>query len=196
MALFAGAYWAPVSYYRLAVQAPLVQIEQHEHYQKQSYRNRCLILSANGPLALTVPVLRPHHVPIKEIRIDNSMPWRQKHLRAMEAAYRSSAYFEEFYGDVYALYKNETVFLFDLNLRSWEIALKLLEFSLPWELSAAFEPVTNQPWEYRYLIHPKKKPITEWLQPEGYFQVFAHKFGYNPDLSILDLLFNHGRLEP
>ena len=196
MALFSTAYWAPISYYQLAAQSGAVQIEQCEQYQKQSYRNRCLILSANGPLALTVPVLRPHQAPIKEIRIDCSVPWRQKHVRAIEAAYRSSAYFEEYCGDIYSLYQKQTAFLFDLNVRSWEIALKLLGSSFLWELTTAFELATDLGVDYRNLIHPKKERRPDWPTCKPYFQIFAHRWGFVPDLSILDLLFNQGGLEP
>ena len=196
MALFSAAYWAPISYFQLAAQSDFVQIDQHEFYQKQSFRNRCLILSANGTLALSVPVLRPHQAPIKEVRIDYSVPWRQKHWRAIEAAYRSSAYFEEYYRDIYALYQKEPPFLFDLNLHSWEIALKVLVPSLTWALTAVFEPATDLGGDYRNLIHPKKERRPEWPAWKPYFQVFAHKWGFVSDLSILDLLFNKGGLEP
>ena len=196
MALFSTAYWAPISYYQVAAQSDFVQIEQCEYYQKQSYRNRCLILSANGPLVLTVPVLRPHQVPIKEIRIDYSVPWRQRHMRAMEAAYRSSAYYEEYCGDIFSLYEEQTAFLFDLNLRSWEIALKVLEQPFSWELTAAYEPATDLSRDYRNRIHPKRECRPDKPAYTPYFQVFAHKWGFVPDLSILDLLFNRGGLEP
>ena len=194
MALFSSAYWAPILYYQIAAQSDFVQIEQHEFYQKQSYRNRCLILSANGPLALTVPVLRPHQAPIRDIRIDYSVPWRQRHRRAIEAAYRSSAYFEEYYEDIDTLYQNEVPFLFDLNLQSWNIGLKLLGCSFPWELSDAFEPTDNVGGDYRNEMHPKKKRKPEWPALKPYFQVFANKFGFTSDLCILDLLFNKGGL--
>ncbi|MCL1974108.1 MAG: WbqC family protein [Bacteroidetes bacterium] len=192
MALFSTAYWAPVSYYQIAVQSGLVQIEQYEQYQKQSFRNRCRILSANGPLTLTVPVLRPHQVSVKDVRIDNSVPWRQKHIRAIEAAYRSSPFFEEYSGDVFTLYQRETTFLFDLNRRSWEIGLKLSGVTLSWTLSRGFASVEGKDEDYRYLIHPKKERRPEWPACKPYFQVFAKKWGFVPDLSILDLLFNEG----
>ena len=195
MALFSSAYWAPIFYFQLAAQSDLVQIEQHERYQKQSYRNRCLILSANGPLALTVPILRPHDTFIKDARIDNSKPWRHTHWRAIEAAYRSSAYFQEFREDIYSIYKKEIPYLFDLNLQTWKLALKLLACSYPWALTSSFEPVSNRCGDYRDQIAPKKERRPEWPAYKNYFQVFAKKFGFVPDLSILDLIFNEGGLE-
>jgi len=192
MALFSTAYWAPVSYYQLAAQAPFVQIEQYEHYQKQSYRNRCTILSANGSLSLVVPVLRPRQCEIKDVRIDYSKPWQQSHWRALEAAYRSAPFFEEFNTDIRLIYQNEIPFLFDLNIKIWELSQLLLSVSLPWGFTEHFVPLSDSVDDYRFLIHPKMKCIQESSQ--SYFQVFAHKFGFTPDLSILDLILNKGAL--
>ena len=194
MALFSTAYWAPVSYYQLAAQSDFVQIEQHEHYQKQSYRNRCIILSANGPLSLVIPIQRPHDCKIRDARIDYSTPWQQTHWRAIETAYRSSAYFEEFGIQIGEIYRRETPFLFDFNVKIWELSQLLLGISIPWGVTDFFAPQSDDENDYRSQIHPKAKhkPNDSLLQP--YFQVFAYKFGFVPDLSILDLILNEGFL--
>ena len=196
MALFSVAYWPPVSYYRLAAKAPIVSIEQYEFYQKQSYRNRCIILSANGPISLIVPILRPHHSIIKDIRIDYSKPWQQMHWRSIESAYRSSAFFEEFGGEIREVYKREVTFLFDWNLKLWALSLSLLDLRISWAVTELFIPISKMAEDYRFLIHPKEKRKPEGLAFEPYYQVFAHKFGFFPDLSILDLIFNEGALKP
>ena len=190
-ALFSTAYWAPVSYFMRVRQYESLCIEQHERYQKQSYRNRCTILSANGPLHLTIPVLRPHDVSIREARIDYAKPWQQMHWRAIEAAYGASAYFDEFAGDVQALYLKETPFLFDLNLQSFEIAQSLLGERFSLRLSEDFAPVGREA-DFRFSIHPKEKNEPQGLVLFLYFQVFATKFGFTPNLSVLDLIFNQG----
>jgi hypothetical protein len=194
MALFSTAYWAPVSYYQWAAQSDCVQIEQHERYQKQSYRNRCTILSANGPLSLVVPVLRPHNCGIRDIRIDYSKPWRQIHWRAIEAAYRSAAFFEEYSADIRKVYQKEVPFLFDLNIQLWTLSQELLGVSFPWSVTDAFIPPSAHVNDYRFVIHPKEKRKPEGLALQSYFQVFGNKFGFVPDLSILDLIFNKGTL--
>ena len=194
MALFSTAYWAPRSYYRLAEQASLVQIEQYERYQKQSYRNRCVILSANGPLVLTVPILRPHACVIRDARIDYSKPWRQIHRRAIEAAYRSSAYFQEYSGEIGTIYQSNTPFLFDLNIKIWELSQTLLGVSFPWALTHQCTSLTDNTDDYRAAIHPKAKRKPDVLALDPYFQIFNNKFGFFPDLSILDLIFNEGTL--
>ena len=190
MALFSTAYWAPVSYFALAAQSDLVEIEQHERYQKQSYRNRCTILSANGPLSLVVPVLRPHDGGIRDARIDYSKPWQQMHWRAIEAAYRSSAFFEEFSTEIQQIYKREVPFLFDLNIKLWELSQALLGVSFVWSVTKSFSPPSERTDDYRFTIHPKVKCKSEGLACKPYFQVFAQKFGFVPDLSVLDLIFN------
>jgi len=197
MALFSTAYWAPVSAYLLAAQSDVVEIEQHERYRKQSYRNRCTILSANGPLSLVVPVLRPHDSRIRDIRIDYSKPWQKIHWRAIEAAYRSSPFFDEFNGDVRQVYGKEIPFLFDLNIKVWEVSQALLRVSFRWGFTERFvppPPPATQLHDYRYVIHPKAKRKPEGIALEPYFQVFGHKFGFVPDLSVLDLLFNEGQM--
>jgi len=194
MALFSTAYWAPISYYQIAAQSNVVQMEQHERYQKQSYRNRCTILSANGPLSLVIPILRPHNSPVRDVRIDYSKPWQQMHGRAIETAYRSSAYFEEYSAQINKVYRKETPFLFDLNIEVWELSLALLGVSVSWALTERFAPQSDSEIDYRFAIHPKTKSKLQGLALNSYFQIFAHKFGFVPDLSILDLLFNEGRL--
>jgi hypothetical protein len=178
----------------MAAQSSFVQIEQYERYQKQSYRNRCTILSANGPLSLVVPVLRPHDSFIRDIRIDYSKPWQQLHWRAIEAAYRSAAFFEEYSAEIHKVYRKEVPFLFDLNISLWELSQHLLGISSTWNVSEQFMPFSNSADDYRFSIHPKAKHKQEGLVFQSYFQVFAHKFGFIPDLSILDLILNKGTL--
>ena len=192
MALFSTAFWAPVSYYHFATRCKMVEFEQYERYQKQSYRNRCTILSSNGPLSLVVPVLRPHDCLIRDARIDYSKPWQREHWRTIESAYRSSAFFEEFCEEIYEVYNNEIPFLFDLNIKVWEITLALLRLSVPWKVTEQFTMPAETEFDYRFRIHPKvKRSVSEpFLNP--YFQIFSPKFGFVPDLSILDALFNEG----
>jgi len=194
MALFSTAYWAPVSYYQFATQSDFVEIESHERYQKQSFRNRCTILSANGPLPLVIPILRPHNCKIRDARIDYSKPWQQMHWRAIEAAYHSSAYFEEYSSQIGEVYKKEIPFLFDYNVKVWELSLVLLDVSISWTVTERFVPCEDSRDDYRFMIHPKAKSKPDGLALQSYFQIFAHKFGFVSDLSILDLIMNEGRL--
>jgi len=188
-----SAYFPPVSYISLIKNADLIQIEREENYIKQTYRNRCRILGANGPEILTVPVESAsfRKTRIKDVKIDYSKRWQQIHIRAFTSAYRSSAYFEYFFDMIEMLINTREKYLLDLNMKSLEIVMRIIGLTKPLEFSSHFEPVDDNPDDFRYKISPKI--ITpENLIFKEYFQVFSNKFGFVPDLSILDLVFNAG----
>ena len=92
--ILSTAYLGNVQYYTKLLSGR-AQIDLHEHYQKQSCRNRCDILSTGGPTTLVVPVCRPsgERVPVRDIRIDRTKKWRHQHFQALVSAYRRSPYF-------------------------------------------------------------------------------------------------------
>src|SRR5664280_3240390 len=116
--LVSTAYLPPVEYFSLISRADEVLIEREENYVKQSFRNRCYILSAYGPQLLSVPVYlgSQHKTPLKEIRIDYSKRWQQVHLRAITASYSSSPYFQFYFENIEKIIARKTDFLFDLNM--------------------------------------------------------------------------------
>jgi hypothetical protein len=71
-AILSTAYFPPIQYISKFLVFTKVEIEKYENYTKQSYRNRCIILSANGPLSLSLPVRKDIHprIPISQVRID------------------------------------------------------------------------------------------------------------------------------
>jgi len=192
--LLSTAYLAPVSYYVLLARAGKVVIEQHENYQKQSYRNRCLIAAANGPMVLSIPVKKP--LPgknsIRDIQLSGHGNWQHMHWNSLVSAYASSPYFAFYRDDIRPFYEKKYKYLFDFNeaLREEICALLHLEPRLEYSKSYTTGPETEI-LDYRELIHPKKQRLEELL-PGPYVQVFDRKFGFLPDLSVLDLLFNTG----
>ena len=100
--LVSTAYLPPVEYFSLIAQADEVSVEREENYLKQSFRNRCYILSVHGPQLLSVPVYlgSQHKTPLKEIRIDYSKRWQQVHLRAISASYSASPYFQFYFENI------------------------------------------------------------------------------------------------
>jgi hypothetical protein len=171
--------------------AEQVTLEVQEHYQKQSYRNRCYILGANKIESLIVPIQNGNsHGLIRDMQIDYSSPWVQTHLRTISSAYGKAAYFEHFFDPLQRVYDKKSRFLFDLNLELLTLCLKLLKWEAKFEFSTEFkvtESLTDEYTDRRSVIHPKKKGLT----PEySYTQVFGKEFV--PDLSILDLLFCEG----
>lgn len=169
-------------------------IEKEENYIKQTYRNRCIILSATGPLILSVPVLMGsfHKVPVKEIQIDYSKRWQMLHLRGVTASYRSSPFFEYYYHLVENVINRKHKWLIDLNMHSLKVVSDILKLPACINYTAEFEPITEATHDFRYLISPKKPFQNGCFNYREYWQVFSDRTGFVPGLSILDLIFNIG----
>lgn len=190
-----------------SISPSVVYLEACENYQKQSYRNRCHFCGSEGVQTLSIPVVHEggtYQLPIDKIKIDYSTPWVQQHERAIVSAYRTSAYFEYYQDELFEILDSGACTLFELNLRlirffiaktGLHIDLRLTEdFVIP-ERDACGKPVANVYGEdLREIIHPKRpNSILEDLQlNKPYFQVFAQKYGFKSDVSIMDLLFNEG----
>ena len=182
-------YLAPVEYYALLAQGKPVGLEQHERFVKQSYRNRCRILTANGPMDLSIPVEKQGLSTLyRDIRIAEHDNWQQQHWRSITSAYNSSPFLEYYQDDLRPFYEKKWEFLWDFNWQMQEVVLSLLDLEPDIFLTEAYETGLNP--DYRELIHPKKQELDFGLQP--YYQVFAPKFGFTSGLSILDLLLNMG----
>ncbi|MCR5363534.1 MAG: WbqC family protein [Bacteroidales bacterium] len=206
--LLSTAFFPPVSWFaaaakdwgRVVVTNPSsfcdVYLEAHENFQKQSYRNRCIIASANGPEAISVPVVHDgdiFHTPITEIRVDYKDQWVKKAWRAIESAYSTSAYFEYYKDDIYAILSSGIPTLWDINLRIIEFFIQKIRLGIRIVPTESYASVGNA-LDYRNVIHPKRQnTILKDLDMEKpYFQVFAGKYGFQSDLSVMDLLFNEG----
>jgi len=189
--LVSTAYLPPAEYFSLFKKADEILIEREENYLKQSYRNRCYILSAHGLQILTVPVYLGslHKTSIKDIRIDYSKRWQQVHLGAIVASYNSSPYFKFYFDDIEKIISGNYEFLIDLNMKLTELILKMLKIKAKPAWSSHFEPAANEDNDFRYRLSPKK--VSEYRVKE-YLQVFSGKNGFVQQLSVLDLIFNTG----
>ena len=173
-------YLAPISYYVRLLQTPSVTIDLDEPYRKQTLRNRCWIASPNGPLSLTIPVVKfvPYHTPMRDIRISDHGNWRHLHWNALVSSYRRTPFFE-FYADDFApFYEKKWEFLADYNQALQEMVVEQIN-PFP-EASPSGRPITP------FTLHPS--PFTL----PSYYQLFSDRCGFMPDLSIVDLLFNLG----
>lgn len=195
--LLSTAYLAPVEYYTKLLAYDRIRIEQYDHYQKQTYRNRCTIASPSGPLALTVPTVKPSTLKCftRDIRISDHGNWRHLHWNALESAYNHTPFFEYYKDDFRPFYEQRYEFLTDFNEALCRLVCSLIDFSPSLERTADYmvqpPPDTD---DFRERIHPKKDFRTEdpAFQPCPYYQVFQEKLGFLPNLSIIDLLFNMG----
>ena len=207
--LLTSAYFPPVEYFAVMAKGmtlsadrvipSVVHIEACEHYQKQSYRNRCKFYAENGVQTLSVPVVHQsgtYELPITEIKVDYSTPWIVRSERAIEAAYWSSPFFEYYRDELFAIMDSETETLFDLNLKLIRFFLEKLHLPVEIRFTETFEPKGSLTYgeDLRDAIHPKRpNSILQGLGlDKPYYQVFAQKHGFIPNLSILDLLFNEG----
>jgi len=185
-------YNPPLQYFRHVLRADGLLIEAHENYCKQSYRNRCHVLTARGMQPLSIPVLRGNSktkTPITEIEIDYSQKWHNMHWRTIQAAYGRAPYFEYYSDYIRQMYERQPKYLFDLNMDLLQLYLKLLKLNRPLLLSAAYQAeVPEHVLDLRNKIHPKIYPDNLHVKP--YTQVFGKQFA--PELSIIDLLFTQG----
>jgi hypothetical protein len=192
--ILSSSYFPPVHYIALTANAEKLLIEKEENYIKQSYRNRCHILSANGPLTLSVPVLLGsfHKTPIKDIRIDYSKRWQQIHLGAIISSYRSSPYYEFYFEKIRDVILRGDEFLLDLNMNSLEVVMSITGISLKVEYTREFLMEGSLTSDFRYNLSPKKKNEEKIFRFSEYQQVFSDRYNFVPGLSIIDLIFNTG----
>lgn len=190
--LLSTAYLAPIEYYGSIVNADNVTIEQEEHYVKQTYRNRCMIATANRIQVLTIPVIKVdgNHTKIKDVQITYAEKWQMIHWRAILSAYSHSPYFLYYKNLLEPFYFKKFKYLFDLNFQLQEEILNILEVEKKIIFTESFEVNTgNESLDLRNSFQPKIKSPKNF---PPYIQVFAEKFDFFPNLSIIDLLFNEG----
>jgi hypothetical protein len=194
--LLSTAYLAPVSYYAHLFHAPHVIIEAHENYNKQTYRNRAFIGSAQGPQALSIPVEKGYKVkcPIREVRLSDHGEWRHQHLVALMSNYGNSPFYEYYIDDIAALINHPFTYLFDLNEALREKLCELIGFQPNVTYSEEYIFPTPDQFDLREAIHPKRDfhIADPAFRPEPYYQVFDQRTPFMENLSILDLLFNMG----
>lgn len=185
------AYFPPVHYVARVKQGDRLVVEQHDHYCKQSYRNRCYILAANGTLALVVPVVKGSAPKMltRDARVDYSTRWQKIHFKSIESAYRNSPFYDYYIDDFRPFFERREKFLVELNLKILECLLSCLSLPCPVSLTGAYLPAGDRV-DLRGTIHPKVAREDHAFTP--YHQTFAGRFPFIPGLSALDLLFNTG----
>ena len=195
--LLSSTYLGPVQYYTKIITYRKALIEQHEHYPKQSYRNRCIIYGANGPVVLSIPVKKPagSKTKTRDILLDYDTLWQNNHWRTIFSAYNSSPFFQFYEDDFRPFYEKKYKYLLDYNMYMQKTILDNLNIQVPEiQLTGNFIAEQTHPHDFRYLIHPKKnyRELDPSFHPVPYTQVFSEKHNFTANLSIIDLLFNEG----
>lgn len=212
-------YFGPVQWYQKLHRHQTVFIEQHDSYVKQTYRNRCVIATANGLQALTVPVERTANIfdttaaavsagtsgitaaatcaSCNDIRISDHGNWRHLHWHALMSAYSETPFFEYYADDIRPFFEQRWDRLYDFDMAICHKMCELLDICPDIRQTTEYvraDDVTPASGllDLRDTINPKHPlPDADFI-PRRYYQVFERKHGFQPNLSILDLLFNMG----
>jgi len=189
--LLCSAYLPPVSFFTAINSGGDVLIEQYDNYCKQTYRNRCRIATASGIQTLTIPIVKadtPKQL-MKDVRISDHGEWRRQHWNALESAYMNSPFFMYYQDDFRPFYEKKYEFLIDFNT---ELTLRIMELAgikKELRLTQSYIHKSEDVIDLRPLAEPG---VQEPANPQTYWQVFKQKYGFLPNLSAVDLLFNMG----
>ena len=184
-------YFPSISSFVAIAQSDKITFEVEDNYQKQTNRNRMYIYSPNGLQMLNIPVKHSQnsHQKTKDVRIETAFDWQKQHFKSLEAAYRTSPFFEFFEDSLLPVFEKKHEFLLDLNELTIDIVAKCLGLKLSYDKTAEYFHEVENVADFRSLANGKKDANS--FAP--YTQVFGEKFGFLNNLSILDLLFNEGR---
>lgn len=190
--VYPTTYFGSVIYYQHLVQHSNVLIETKEHFPKQSYRNRCDILSADGILSLSIPVKKPNgsKTPTEEIELANHENWRARHWRAIKTAYQSAPYFDYYGIEVHDLIHRNDRLLIDFNDTIQQGIIDWLD--LPIECSRTSEFLSIQENDPRVILVDKNR--NNEFEESPYIQVFPTEHSFTPNISILDAIMCAGPL--
>ena len=211
-ALLQTTYFGPIQWYQKLYRYDHCLIEQYDSFQKQTYRNRCVIATANGTQALTVPVIHnsqfslqrhtlkeriPNSQLVKDLRISDHNQWRRVHWNALQSAYSESPFFEYYADDLHPFFEKKYDYLLDFNEAIRQKICELIDIHPNVEYTTKYQPSALNPQpstltDFRDVINAKHPQPDADYTPKEYWQVFQCKYGFLPNLSILDLLFNMG----
>ena len=184
-------YFPSISHFVAMAKADAITFEVEDNFQKQTNRNRMYIYSPNGIQLLNIPVKhsKTAHQKFKDTRLEHAFDWQKQHFKSLEAAYRTSPFFEYFEDDIRPIFEKKHEFMMDLNFEAMEIITSCLGMDFSYEKTTEYFHEVEGVQDLRHLTNGKK----DTAQFDPYTQVFEEKHGFINNLSILDLLFNEGR---
>ena len=199
-ALLSSAYFAPIQWFQKLNRYDVCLIEQHDHFVKQTYRNRCVIATANGQQTLSIPVEKFDNKKCEmcDVCISDHDNWRHQHWNALLSAYGESPFFEYYQDDIRPFFEKKWKYLFDFNTEITYTLCELLDLQPNISSTNEFIPINKnndfigEYADFREVIRPKHPLVDKDFVLKSYYQVYEQKIGFQPNLSILDLLFNMG----
>ncbi len=189
MLLFSTAYFPPIEYFARIAEYSVVFMEGCESYAKQSYRNRCRILTSNGPEDLRVPILHDGAKLITEVKVDYRTQWVRQTKYAIDTAYYTSPFFEYYRDELFAIMDSHPATLWELNRALTDFFCRKIGLKAEFRVTPDYRAKWEGCLDLRDSIHPKKASS---YRAKRYWQVFGDRFGFVPGLSVMDLLFNEG----
>src|SRR5690554_431768 len=189
--IYSSNYFGTIPYFQSIAQRNEIVIDLFEHYKKQTWRNRTQILESNGPMYLSVPVMRPNgsKSPVKDILITHDINWQKDHWKAIESSYKHAPYFFYYGPQIKALIYQEENELYKFNLIILKQFLKWLDLDIKISFTSDYVVPENSE-DHRIALDKKSFEIVQ----KPYIQVFSDKYPFYPNLSILDLIMNQGPL--
>ena len=192
-ALIEAHYIPSIAYFSAIQPANEILIEKYEYFEKQSYRNRCSILTANGKIHLIAPITSKHgKALITDVRLDYTQKWLNNHWRTIQSAYGNAPFFEYYAEELHDLLFKKVIFLYELNYLLLSMCLKWLKWTMPIkETEYYLQSSSDSVSDLRSAINPKKlEQCYQFYYPIMYNQVFGNTFVEN--LSLIDLVFCEG----
>jgi hypothetical protein len=192
-ALIEAHYLPSIAYFSAIQSANEILLEKYEHFEKQSYRNRCSILTASGKVNLIAPVTSKRgKALITDVRLDYTQKWLNNHWRTIQSAYGNAPFFEFYAEELHDLLFKKVIFLYEVNYLLLSMCLKWLKWTMPIkETEYYLQTAPDSVSDLRSAIHPKKlEQCYQFYYPIMYNQVFGNTFVEN--LSLIDLVFCEG----
>jgi len=168
-----------------------VYIEQHENYNKGSYRNRYYLMGSHGPQLLSIPLRqgKNEQMPIRQVQISHAEDWRQLHIRTIKAGYGNAPFFEHYMPQLESLLNNADDALFDFSWQAFLWCVDKLKLDTSFVLSSSYGKNHPNFIDLRNTYRPNKEPMDPLPK---YAQVFEDRLGFHSNISILDLIFCAG----
>lgn len=196
--LLSHTYFGPVQWYQKLYRYDNILIERRDSFVKQTYRNRCLIATANGQQQLSVPTssARDGMASGSATLVSDHANWRHVHWNALKSAYGESPFFEYYADDILPFFERKWDRLYDYDMDICRTMCELLDIEPHIQFTDRYitpeEAKDNGILDLRDAIRPKHPLPDPGFLPKRYYQVYEQRHGFLPNMSVLDLLFNMG----